>query len=165
MEWYFAKQGKQEGPVDLATLQGKLQNGEIAPTDLVWKEGMAEWKPAGEVPELAPPAAASSPSITPSGGATPGPVVHQQRAPVTHTATVPNYLVPAILVTILCCWPFGIPAIVFAAKVDGLVSRGEIAEAQHASSQAKMWCWISGGLGLLVNLIAIIYVVAVGAQM
>ncbi len=163
MEWYFAKHGKQEGPVDLASLQGKLQSGEIAPTDLVWKEGMAEWTPAGEVPELATAPAASSLAAPSAGGVAAGPVV-RQAAPVAH-APVPNFLVPAILVTIFCCWPFGIPAIVFAAKVDGLVSRGDIAGAQYASDQAKMWCWIAGGLGVLANILVVVWFVAMGAQM
>lgn len=52
MEWFYAKHGKQEGPVDVATMRSKLTSGEIAPTDLVWKDGMAEWMPAGEVTEL-----------------------------------------------------------------------------------------------------------------
>lgn len=111
MEWHYAKNGKQEGPVDTATLQSKLQTGELAPTDLVWKEGMAEWKPAGEVPELTVAAPSPSPAQPAGGGpvAGAGPVV-RQAAPVAG-APVPNYLVPAILVTVLCCLPFGIPAI------------------------------------------------------
>lgn len=56
---------------------------------------------------------------------------------------IPNYLVPSILVTIFCCVPFGIPAIVYAAKVDGLISRGDIAGAMEASNKAKLWTWIS----------------------
>lgn len=171
MEWYYAKHGKQEGPVDLATLQGKLQSGEIAATDLIWKEGMPEWKPAGEVPEVAgvPQAAAPQTPLGPVGqipvtGATAGPVAGMTpavTAPVAHTH-IPNYLVPAILVTVLCCWPLGIPAIVFAAKVDGMVSRGDIAGAQQASDQAKLWCWISGGCGFAVIAIYLIFVVIIG---
>ena len=163
MEWYYAKHGKQEGPVDVATLQGKIQSGEVAPTDLVWKEGMAEWLPAGEVSELAAAPAAAAPAAGGvAGGYAAGPVV-QQQAPVPH-AHIPNFLVPSILVTIFCCWPFGIPAIVFAAKVDGMVSRGDIAGAQHASDQAKMWCWISGGLGFAVIAIYIGLMVFAGFQ-
>ena len=32
---------------------------------------------------------------------------------------VPNYLVQSILVTLFCCLPFGIVAIVYAAQVNG----------------------------------------------
>jgi hypothetical protein len=68
-------------------------------------------------------------------------------------ATVPNYLVFAILTTVFCCLPTGIPAIVFAAQVNGKLQVGDIAGAQAASKNAKMWCWISFGLGLGVGLL------------
>ncbi len=50
-----------------------------------------------------------------------------------------------------------VPAIFFAAKVDGFVKDGDIAAAENASSQAKMWCWISLILGVIV------YIVSLGA--
>jgi hypothetical protein len=62
--------------------------------------------------------------------------------------TVPNYLVFAILTTVLCCIPTGIPAIVYSAQVNSKLLQGDLAGAQAASSNAKMWCWISFGLGL-----------------
>jgi uncharacterized membrane protein YvbJ len=61
---------------------------------------------------------------------------------------VPNYLAFAILSTVLCCLPTGIPAIVYAAQVNSKLQLGDIAGAQAASRNAKMWCWISFGLGL-----------------
>lgn len=64
MDWFYAKHGKQDGPVDVATLRGKLTSGEIAPTDLVWKEGMAEWTAAGDVAELS---ASPAPTAAPGG--------------------------------------------------------------------------------------------------
>lgn len=60
---------------------------------------------------------------------------------------VPNYLVQAILVTILCCLPFGIVAIVFAAQVNGRLAAGDIAGARRASANAKTWAWVSFGVG------------------
>ncbi|MFM1560016.1 MAG: CD225/dispanin family protein [Roseibacillus sp.] len=156
MEWYYAKHGKQEGPVDLATLQGMLNSGQVAPTDLVWHERMDEWTAAQEVPELNPqPVQPLAPTMVPPGGTQIPqagiPQVGMQQpmhAPVAHQH-IPNYLVPAILVTIFCCWPFGIPAIVFAAKVDGMVSRGDIAGALDSSNKAKTWAWVSFGSGLV----------------
>ena len=44
-----------------------------------------------------------------------------------------NYLVWAILCTILCCLPLGIVSIVYAAKVDGLYSSGDFDGAQEAA--------------------------------
>lgn len=68
-------------------------------------------------------------------------------------ATVPNYLVFAILTTVFCCLPSGIPAIVYAAQVNGKLQAGDLAGAQAASNNAKMWCWISFGVGLAVGLL------------
>jgi hypothetical protein len=71
--------------------------------------------------------------------------------------SVPNYLVQAILTTIFCCIPFGIVAIVFAAQVNGKLAAGDYAGAVQASNQAKMWSWISFGLGLVTYLIVAIF--------
>lgn len=66
---------------------------------------------------------------------------------------VPSYLWQSIVVTLLCCLPAGIVAIVYASKVDSLLSGGDVAGAQAASGSAKTWCWVSLGLGLLFGLI------------
>ena len=63
-------------------------------------------------------------------------------------ATIQNYLVFAILATVFCCHPAGIPAIVYAAQVNGKLQAGDLAGAKAASDNAKMWCWISFGVGL-----------------
>jgi len=68
-------------------------------------------------------------------------------------ATVPNYLVFAILATVFCCLPAGIPAIVYAAQVNGKLQVGDVAGAQIASKNAKTWCLVSAGLG--VGLVAL----------
>jgi hypothetical protein len=65
---------------------------------------------------------------------------------------VPNYLVQAILTTIFCCPPFGIVAIVFAAQVNGKLTAGDYAGAVETSKKAKMWCWISFGIGVAIYL-------------
>jgi hypothetical protein len=67
---------------------------------------------------------------------------------VVPAVSVPNYLVFAILATVFCCLPAGIPAIVFAAQVNGKLQAGDVAGAQIASKNAKMWSLISLGLGL-----------------
>jgi hypothetical protein len=81
------------------------------------------------------------------------------RSPVQPAAVIPpggqpaagisNYLAPAILVTIFCCIPLGIPAIVYAAQVNAKLAAGDIAGATAASNNARMWCWIAFGVGLL----------------
>ena len=67
---------------------------------------------------------------------------------------IPNYLVQSILVTLFCCMPLGIPAIVFASQVNGKIAAGDTAGAREASRLAKIWCWWSFGCGLVVVLLS-----------
>lgn len=67
----------------------------------------------------------------------------QQLPPDSHMAW-------AIVSTLLCCWPFGIPAIVNAAKVDKLWFSGYHQAALEASRKAKMWANISAIIGILI---------------
>ena len=67
--------------------------------------------------------------------------------------TVPNYLVQSILVTILCCLPLGIPAIVFSAQVNGKLQSGDYAGAVESSRKAKKFCWIAFGVGLAIGIL------------
>ena len=64
------------------------------------------------------------------------------------TPGIRNYLLPAIFVTFCCCMPFGIVAIVFAAQVSTKVAAGDLAGAQAAANNAKLWSWIGFGCGL-----------------
>ncbi len=90
----------------------------------------------------------------PAASAPPNPPLGQQ--PAQH---VPNYLVFAILVTIFCCLPFGIVAIVYAAQVNGKLAGGDYAGAKASSDKAKMWCWISLAVGLVVAVVYILMMV------
>jgi hypothetical protein len=44
MEWYYAKEGKQQGPVNTDQLHKLLSNGDINRQTLVWREGMPNWQ-------------------------------------------------------------------------------------------------------------------------
>jgi hypothetical protein len=66
--------------------------------------------------------------------------------------SVPNYLVQSILVTLFCCLPAGVAAIVFASQVDGKLARGDYQGALESSRKAKQWCWISA-VGAVVALV------------
>lgn len=68
--------------------------------------------------------------------------------PAGGSATVPNYLVPAII-SIFCCWPLAIPAIIFATQVNGKVAAGDIAGAQESSKKAKTFSFIALGIGIV----------------
>lgn len=78
--------------------------------------------------------------------------------PVGGPANVPNYLIPAIL-SLFCCWPLAIVAIIFAAQVNGKVAAGDIAGAVDASKKAKLFSFISIGIGLVFVLIYLVLTV------
>ena len=80
--------------------------------------------------------------------------------PAGGSATVPNNMVLAII-SIFCCWPLAIPAIIFASQVNTKVAAGDLAGAQDASKKAKTFSYIAFGLGALWLVFWIIYVVFV----
>jgi hypothetical protein len=162
MQWYYSKNGTQLGPVPQGELISKLTAGEISPTDLVWREGMGDWLPAARVAEFQG-INASSPVVSSSEPSSPYTAPASPYAPqVAAGDNIPNYLWQSIVVTIFCCWPLGIPAIVFAAKVDGLKARGDIQGALAASAKAKRWTMIALAAGVVV---VIIYAIAMGFGM
>jgi membrane protease subunit (stomatin/prohibitin family) len=65
VSFYAVIDGKQAGPFDGGALQSQLQAGQISRQTLVWKQGMAAWTAAGEVPELASLFAAVPPPLPP----------------------------------------------------------------------------------------------------
>ena len=59
VSWYVGRDGQQYGPVGDPEFWAMLASGQILQTDLVWRDGFAEWTPASAV---RPPATAASPA-------------------------------------------------------------------------------------------------------
>jgi hypothetical protein len=160
--FYVGQNGQQCGPVAME----QLSSCGITRETFVWSEGMTEWKKAGEVAELAnlfiavPPTPPTPP--TPPAYQAPQPQVSVQQPINTKPAgTCPDsYLVWSILTTILCCWPFGIPAIVNAVKVERLWMAGDYAGAYEKSDAAKKWCWISAIAAVVIYVLYFVLVAA-----
>ena len=66
-----------------------------------------------------------------------------------------TWLIPAILSAVFCCLPFGIVSIVFAAKANAALGCGDIAQAQINGEKAKVWFWVSFGIGIVWGLIVL----------
>ncbi len=62
--WHYEYQGDRRGPVLFDELQNLATAGHIHLDSLVWKRGMADWTPAGQVDGLFPPR--SEPSVEPA---------------------------------------------------------------------------------------------------
>ena len=67
-----------------------------------------------------------------------------------------NYLVWAILTTLLCCLPFGIVSIVYSSKVDSLYYAGDYISAQQAADKAKKWAMWSALSSIIVIVLALV---------
>jgi predicted Zn finger-like uncharacterized protein len=50
--WFAMVKGKQVGPLDVKGLDAKVRGGDISLRTYLWKQGMAEWKRASDIPEL-----------------------------------------------------------------------------------------------------------------
>jgi membrane protease subunit (stomatin/prohibitin family) len=51
--FFIAFNGQQQGPFDIPTLSAKAREGALTRQTLVWRQGMPNWTPAGQVAELA----------------------------------------------------------------------------------------------------------------
>jgi hypothetical protein len=64
--WFYASEGKQQGPYPEAQFRDLVAQGIVRPDTLVWTEGMAGWQKAAEIPGLL--GGAGAPPIRPAGG-------------------------------------------------------------------------------------------------
>ena len=132
--------GEEYGPVDDAAVRQWIQEGRANAQTMLKREGQAAWAPLSAYPEFAP-------LLEPVPGGQPVPGSVGQPIP---KGAVPNYLIQSILVTVCCCLPFGIVAILQATKVDTYLGRGDHAAAVAASDKAKKWCIWALILGTVV---------------
>lgn len=75
-----------------------------------------------------------------------------------------NYLAWAVVVTILCCVPFGIVAIIKAASVNGLWNTGNYDKAYEASASAKKWIIITVIVGIVSQLLSTGFMILSGVM-
>jgi hypothetical protein len=45
-QWYLAREGQQYGPLSETELTKFVELGHLQPTDLLWREGFPDWRPA-----------------------------------------------------------------------------------------------------------------------
>lgn len=144
--WYYMLAGERIGPIPAQEIPSAIAAGKLTPLSPVWKSGMADWAPAGGVPELTPlfPANAQA-SFTAAVGFTPA------------NNTVPDYMVWAILELLLLCMPFGVVGLIYAVQANAAKAAGRIAEAQQGAATAKKWLTVGLVLGVLFWLVWIAY--------
>lgn len=116
------------------------------------------------------PAPGQAPQTAQAPPSYPAPPTYQGQQPQPHAwqgprPHIPSHLAWSIVVLVLCFWPTGIPAVVYATQVDNKLAYGDVAGAWESSRKAKTWCWVSFGIfaGLiLLWFLAFFFFCAVG---
>jgi uncharacterized membrane protein YjgN (DUF898 family) len=97
-------------------------------------------------------------------GSQPNPQWNPQGAGYQPPMPPDNHLVWAILTTLLCCLPFGIVSIVFAAQVNSKWNLGDYQGAMDSSQKAKTWAIVSAAVAGAFVIIYLIIAVVVAAR-
>lgn len=126
-EYYILNGSEQQGPYTIDQLSGR-----VTPQTYVWREGLADWVQAINLPEL-------SAVLLPEGSVSPSGVVKPK-----------DYLVESILVTLFCCMVFGILGIVYSVQANSAFSSGNITAANEFSAKAKQWVTYGFWCGIAV---------------
>jgi len=150
--WYLQKGDQRLGPMTLDALQSMVASGQVAPTDLVWANGMPTWQPASSQPWFynapPPPPPFSSPSIQPSA-----PLFASQQP---YAGEPPSLLGWSIAVLLCCCIPGGIVGIVYANKAKSEWARGNYVAAQAAYNTGKNWLIGSAIFGVVAYALSLL---------
>lgn len=145
-KYYIVVNNQSVGPYDIEEL--RMQG--VTPQTPVWYDGLSDWTPAGQIPEL---------SVLFAGYQQPG---YQQVQYSDNIQVCPKtWLLESILVTLFCCMPFGIVGIVYASQVESKYNAGNFAGAMQASKNAGKWTKIGFICGIVYLVLWIIYIVGV----
>jgi hypothetical protein len=79
-----------------------------------------------------------------------------------YAAPPDNYLVWAILSTMLCCLPLGIVSIVKSSSVNTLWAQGQYDAARQASADAKKWAMWAAIVGLVAGALYVLLFLGLG---
>lgn len=122
-------------------------------------DNWSEWQPAGQGEPnpwaWSEPEAAAGDQLEQTGGTAAGSAAtdDQPESMATDdpgaTTDIPNYLWPAVAATLCCCAPLGIPAIIYASRVDTYAKSGDRDGAMAASERAKKWLIASVSVALV----------------
>lgn len=106
-DWFYAKNGRQEGPVSLENLRALVAEGKVSRSDLAWNATMKDWQPVGNIAELASGNSLSSP--TPADPANPyaAPGSAWQQPSAAPTAELPDITPGSEPFDIMACLKLG----------------------------------------------------------
>ena len=91
--WYIARDGQQHGPISETEIRLFVDNGHLRPTDLLWRPGFADWRPAPSVfplPETVTPTDTSSQTTDSPTQAEPDSAATERKPDVSNQAAKAN---------------------------------------------------------------------------
>lgn len=141
MDFYILENGERKGPYTIE----ELRQNKVSPDAMVWTEGEADWRRAGDIPALSALFPAAIPPVPPAENP-------QQRPPMPKT-----WLVESILVMVLCCLPFGLVGLVYASKVETAYWAGDYGRAEKYSADARKWTLVGVGVALILLLLYVVF--------
>jgi len=129
--WYYATDGRQQGPVSTDALRDLLASGKLKASDLVWCEGMADWSAAASVaalvPAVLPPPMVAVPVSPPppaTYGAAPDPRAYGAR-PIPYYPSGQSYNALAIVGFVLALTPLGLIGLILSLiALNGMKNSG-----------------------------------------
>lgn len=177
MQWYYSKNGTQLGPVEQSELQSKISTGEVSPSDLVWREGLADWQPAAQVAELRAASApvGYAPPPPPVQGGVDSPYIPPAANPLPQGYPVPVVVMPnagkattsmtlgiiSIVMGFLCGCLIGLPCGIIAIVVGNQFKREAelipaLAPLLGKAKAGILMGWIGIAVSVLTTILAIV---------
>ncbi len=150
--WIYLN-GVQQGPYELA----QLSQLPLRPDTPVWYDGLPQWTPAAQAPATAQ---MFADAFAPAQAFQPAASVQQQAtAPASECAPArpSTYFVWSILLTLLCCTPFSIAAIITGAISNSKYNSGDFAGAQRMSAATEWLVILSIVFGILALPLSLIF--------
>ena len=147
--WHYADGERQVGPVDSSALEAAISAGRINRSTPVWREGMTDWLPAGEIADLAPLLPAEPPPLRRTF---PDPVAPPPRLPAASSPPAAT-AVPAI-------WSPGAAvawSLPLSAAFGALIHAKNWKSLGEDSQASKSMWWAYLAVAALVFLLAAIY--------
>jgi hypothetical protein len=162
MDYNIARNGQQLGTATEAQLRAGLSNGTYHATDLVWTEGMADWKTASDFFGLASPEpVAPAPAQAPFPAVRrPGPVAYEPPPAATGTSGLAIASLIFGICGLVCGFFAGLPAIVM-----GHIARSKIKHSNGTLGGGGMALagLILGYFSIIVTVLALIGIMALPA--
>lgn len=150
-EWFYAKDGKQLGPVSWEQLYQLASTGLIQPADLVWREGMPQWAQASTIPNLFGGAGAAAPAVA----ASPAPSYQQNYQAVGYATSAgyggaqPRPVTPMVM---------GIIGIIYASIgiILGLIGLVSAVSPQTRMMGMQAWSFASATIALALAVLLLV---------